>query len=114
MRRAAEYNVPMLAASEPQHGGPLGEEVSFAGVDAENLELAWLKRAEDSEAWVLRLVEWHGRPAEAKVTLACRVEAAWRANLLEDRGAELPVRGRTLTVRVTPYEIATVMAECAG
>jgi alpha-mannosidase len=112
VRRAAEYNVPLVAGLEPQHPGALGSDVSFAGAEPDNVELAWLKRAEDSEAWVLRLVEWHGRPAEARVRLACEVGGAWRANLLEDRGELLAVDGRWVRVSVRPYEIATVMVEC--
>ena len=43
--------------------------MSFASVDAPGVELTWVKRAEDSDALVLRLVEWYGRPATATVTL---------------------------------------------
>ena len=112
MRRAAEYNVPLVADLEAQHQGELGTEVSFAATEPENIELAWLKRAEDSEAWVLRLVEWHGLPAEARVSLACEVGGAWRANLLEDRVEALGVDGRSVWVSMRPYEIATVMVDC--
>ncbi len=111
-RRAAEYNVPLLAAYEPEHGGPLGKDVSFASVEAANVELAWLKRAEDSEAWVLRLVEWHGLETEAEVNLACPIVRARRANLLEDPGAEVAARGETLRLPLRPYEIATLLVEC--
>jgi energy-coupling factor transporter ATP-binding protein EcfA2 len=69
VRRAAEYSVPLLAAFEPEHKGTLGKEVSFASAEPGNVELTWLKRAEDTDDWVLRLVEWHGVPAEAEVTL---------------------------------------------
>ncbi|UCC71842.1 MAG: alpha-mannosidase [Gemmatimonadota bacterium] len=112
LRRAAEYNVPLLAGLESQHRGELGRRMSFAAAQPGNIELAWLKRAEDSEAWVLRLVEWHGQPAEARVTLACEVGGAWRANLLEDRGESLAVDGESLRVTLGPYEIATVVVEC--
>ncbi|MGD2217289.1 MAG: glycoside hydrolase family 38 C-terminal domain-containing protein, partial [Gemmatimonadales bacterium] len=112
VRRAAEYNVPLVAGLAPPHQGELGTEVSFAAAEPENVELAWLKRAEDSEAWVLRLVEWHGRPAEARVTLGCEVGGAWRANLLEDRGESVVVDGRSVRVPIKPYEIATVLVDC--
>ncbi|UCC84430.1 MAG: alpha-mannosidase [Gemmatimonadota bacterium] len=112
VRRAAEYNVPLVAGLEPQHPGALGTEVSFAVAEPGSVELAWLKRAEDSEAWVLRLVEWHGQPAEARVRLACEVSGAWRANLLEDRGEAVAVDGRSVRVSIRPYEIATVIVGC--
>ncbi len=112
VRRAAEYNVRLVAGPEPEHRGELGSEVSFAAAEPENVELVWLKRAEDSDAWVLRLVEWHGQPAEARVVVACEVGGAWRANLLEDRGDSLVVDGRLVRVSVSPYEIGTVIVEC--
>ncbi len=111
-RLAAEYNVPLLAAYEPAHRGPLGREMSFASVQPAHVELAWLKRAEDSDARVLRLVEWHGRGTEAEVGLDCELARARRANLLEDPGDEVAVDGKKLRVSLRPYEIATLLVEC--
>jgi len=110
-RRAAEYTVPLIAGVERPHAGPLGRSVSFASVDAPNVELSWVKRAEDSNALVLRLVEWHGRPAEATVTLLGTIRAARRANLLEDPGEALPSTPTTVRVALRPYEIATVIVD---
>ncbi len=113
-RRAAEYNVPLLADYEPAHPGPLGGRIAFASARPANVELAWLKRAEDSDAWVLRLVERHGEPAEAVITMACPVARAWRSNLLEDRGDAQAVGGKTIQTALEPYEIATLLVECDG
>ena len=75
------------------------------------MELTWVKRAEDSDALVLRLVEWNGRAATATVTLREPIRAARRANLLEDPGEVVPVTGRTFSLALRPYEIATVLVE---
>ncbi len=111
-RLAAEYNVPLLAAFEPEHRGPQGREASFASADPANVELAWMKRAEDGDARVLRLVEWHGRGTEARVGLDCEVARARRANLLEDPGEEVAVSGKKLRLSLRPHEIATLLIEC--
>ncbi len=113
-RLAAEYNVPLLAAFEPEHRGPLGKEASFASAEPANVELAWLKRAEDGDARVLRLVEWHGRGTEAQVALECEMAGARRANLLEDPGEEIVVNGNKLRLSLRPYEIVTLLVECEG
>jgi len=76
------------------------------------VEVAWLKRAEDSEAWVLRLVEWHGVESEAEVTVACPVGRAWRANLLEDALEPVKAEGKKVRLSVRPHEIATLLVEC--
>jgi alpha-mannosidase len=112
VRRAAEYNVPLLAAYEPEHDGSLGRDVSFASAKPANVEVAWLKRAEDSENWVLRLVEWHGVGSEAEVTVACPVRRAWRANLLEDPLEPVKADGRRVRLSLRPHEIATLLVEC--
>jgi alpha-mannosidase len=85
--------------------------VSFASEDAPGVELSWVKRAEDSGAWVLRLVEWFGRPATATVTLRPEIRSAHTSNFLEDSGEAVPVTAHTLRVRLRPYEIATVVVE---
>jgi alpha-mannosidase len=112
VRRAAEYNVPLLAAFEAEHRGSLGKLVSFASAEPRSVEITALKRAEDSEDWVLRLVEWFGQPAEVRATVACQVRQAHRANLLEDPGATVAVEGNTLHLSLRPHEIATLRVEC--
>lgn len=112
-RLAAEYNTPLLAHAEPAHPGSLGRAVGFASVDAPGVELSWVKRAEGSDAWVLRLVEWNGRAATATVTLRPTVRAAHRSNFLEDPGDPLAVTAHTVHVPLRAYEIATVVVETA-
>jgi alpha-mannosidase len=108
-RRAAEYTVPLLATPQDAHEGALGRQTSLVSADAPNVEVTWVKRAEDGDALVLRLVEWHGRPATTTVTLTAPVREARRANLLEDAGASVPVSGRTIRVELRPWEIATLL-----
>ncbi|HVM43577.1 MAG TPA: glycosyl hydrolase-related protein, partial [Gemmatimonadales bacterium] len=74
----------------------------------------WVKRAEDSGALVLRLVEWNGRPATATVTLRETVRSAHRSNFLEDPGDALPTTAHTVRVALRPYEIATVVVDVAS
>ncbi|NIM48530.1 MAG: hypothetical protein GTN62_02490 [Gemmatimonadales bacterium] len=113
VRLAAEYNVPLLGGVEPPHRGALGKRVSLAAAEPANVQIDWVKRAEDSDHLVLRLVEWHGEPADAAVTTACDIARAHRANLLEDLEEPLTTRGRRLHLALHPYEIATVVVECA-
>jgi alpha-mannosidase len=61
---------------------------------------------------VLRLVEWHGADAEVEATVACPVQRAWRANLLEDPAEPVKVNGRRMRLSLRPYEIATLLVEC--
>ena len=110
-RLAAEYNTPLLAAGEPAHPGALGHEATYASVDGAGVELTWVKRAEDSDAWVFRLVEWNGRPATATLTVRPTIRSAHRSNFLEDPGDPLAVTAHTVRLALRPFEIATVVVE---
>jgi alpha-mannosidase len=82
---------------------------SWASVDG-GLVLDTIKRAEDSDALVLRLYEPHGGRGEARIRLARPVAAAARANLLEDEGEPLELRDGEIVVPFRPWEIVTVVA----
>jgi alpha-mannosidase len=111
-RRAAEYNVPLVAAPEPAHPGPLGRVTGRGGTDAAGVSIAWLKRAEESDRMVLRVVEWHGRAADVGIVLPCAARRAHRANLLEDAGDAVPVSDGMARLSLRAFEIATLMVEC--
>jgi alpha-mannosidase len=83
-------------------------EDSFASVDDENLVLDTIKRAEDSDALVLRLYEAHGGRGVARARLATPFSSALRANILEDDGDALDVDGGSIVVPYRPHEIVTV------
>jgi alpha-mannosidase len=81
---------------------------SVASVDDSNLVLDGIKRAEDSDAVVLRLYEAHGGRGVARVRLSLPFTRALRANALEDDGDELVVEGDEIVVPYRPHELVTV------
>ena len=111
-RLAAEYNVPLVVGIEPSHKGRLGKRFSLLSTDHPTVGVEWVKRAEDSEALVVRIVEWGGEAAEAEVATACPEITARRANHLEDPGDLLPSSRGGFRIRLRPHEIATVIVEC--
>jgi alpha-mannosidase len=97
---AAAFNSPVRWSD-----GPVG---SWASVEG-GLVLDTVKRAEDSDALVLRLYEPHGGRGEARVRLAAPITRAVLANLLEDEGSELPLRDGAIVVRFRPWQIVPVI-----
>jgi alpha-mannosidase len=91
-------------------GGPTAIE-SVASVDDANLVLDTIKRAEDSDALVLRLYEAHGARGTARVRLGLPFEAARLANLLEDDGEPLEIGGDTIIVPYRPHQVVTVKVQ---
>ena len=77
-----------------------GARQSFASVDDANLVLDTVKRAEDSDALVLRLYEAHGGTRRGTVPpRARRSRRARRANVLEDDGDPLEIDGGAVLLR---------------
>ncbi len=108
-----DLNVPLVVSSVDFHAGDLPAVASLISVTPQNVRLAALKRAEDGQGMVLRLVEVEGKAGEAQVRVA--------AGLLDDAGAaevdtlEHPVNedtvrleGEVLTVSVPAFGITTV------
>jgi alpha-mannosidase len=98
---AACFNAPLRFATAPSAG-------SFAAVDDPNLVLDTIKRAEDSDALVLRLYEAHGARGAARLRLAVPFGSALRANALEENRDALTVEGNAIVIPYRPHEIVTV------
>jgi len=98
---ALRFNVPVRwAASAPER--PL------ASVDDPNLVLDTVKRAEDSDALVLRLYEAHGARGTARLRLGVPFKSALSANVLEDDGDALQVEDGVIVLPYRPHQILTV------
>jgi alpha-mannosidase len=100
LAHATAFNAPLRRTAFSLEG-------SFATVDG-GLVLDTIKRAEDSDAIVLRLYEPYGGRGIARVRLAVPFTAARRTNLLEDDGEELEVSDGEVVVPFRPREVVTV------
>ncbi len=96
VRRAAELNARPIALLETYHDGEgrLPQRGSFAAVDAENIVIGALKRAEDGEAIIVRCHETAGRSCAAAI--------------------DLPLWGRRIEARFRPCEIKTFRVPLDG
>ena len=131
MERAAGVHVrregQRLAVGRPgqrgkglQHPPGLGEGdlpplQDFCALDAPNVVLTALKRAEDGDGLVLRIFETAGR--ETKVTVTLPLFAIWRAtgtNLVEEGAESLPATEHAVEVTLPPYGIRTVRVTRSG
>jgi alpha-mannosidase len=126
-RLAQEFTRPALTAASDRPGGDLPAAFGAAWCDAPNValtalfrETAYAGRDLDKYAargvahpYVLRLVEFDGRPAQATLRVPGPVAAAWRTNMLGEIEAVLqPVASgdgwAELRLELRPREIATV------
>jgi len=68
VRQAQQLNHPCLVREEPAHEGALGPRASLAEINRDNVILEVIKRHEDSEGFILRAYETHGRKPRATLT----------------------------------------------
>jgi alpha-mannosidase len=100
---AARFETP------PRWAPGAAEPRSFFSVDDPNLVLDTVKRAEDSDALVLRLYETHGARGSGRVRVGLPFRAAMRCNLLEDAGPALSVDGGEIELAYRPHEIISLL-----
>jgi alpha-mannosidase len=113
VRRGYEYNYKLLAMRAGTHTGTLPLKHSFFAAAAPNVVLTAVKKAEDSNALVVRFYEWAGKDGTVSLHVPSGATAARVANLLEQpQGAPLPLEnGDTILVPAHPFEIVTVNVE---
>ena len=116
VHRAAErFNNPVAVVGALDRAGEAAAgypRFSFASVDCANVTLETLKRAEHSDALVLRLFEHANIRAEATISFGIPVKSVRSVNLMEEgAGAPLELVDNGVTLRLRPFEIATLLIE---
>ncbi|MHB0859450.1 MAG: alpha-mannosidase [Anaerolineae bacterium] len=108
-RRAAEFNQPLQVAMTDTHPGQVRAGAALLTCDPANVMVSAVKWAQSGErALIVRLVEMHGQPADARVQWSLDVQRVERVNPLEDRISELPCRPDGCELPMFSHEIATI------
>jgi alpha-mannosidase len=90
--QAYRLNQPPIAFETARHGGALGKEFSMLRTSNPNIRVLAMKKAEQSEEVVVRLVETTGRPADnVRISFGAPLTAAREVN-----GQEQPVGPATI------------------
>ena len=104
--QAYRLHNPLLAFESSKHAGALGKSFSFLRVNSEHVQVMAVKKAEDSDEIIVRVVEMRGQPAsDVRVTFPATVITAREVN-----GQEMPLGAATATgdalgTSLGPYEI---------
>ncbi|MCR6670654.1 glycoside hydrolase family 38 C-terminal domain-containing protein [Devosia ginsengisoli] len=116
VHRAAErFNNPVAVIGSRKHASAPATELprfSFASVDQSNVTLETVKKAEKSDAVVLRIFEHANIRAEATITFGIPVKAVRMVNLMEEGDSKpLEIKDNGVTLSLRPFEIATLLIE---
>jgi len=104
--QAYRLNQPLIAFESSKHPGALGKSFSLFKVDNSRVRVLALKKAEQSDDLIVRLVELDGKPApKVHIAFASPITAASEVN-----GQEMPLSKATLSkgallVSFNPYEV---------
>jgi alpha-mannosidase len=107
-RRGYEFNNPVITMIEPNHGGTLPAEKSFFGSEPAGVILSSVKRAEDSDAVVLRVYESTGRDSRARIRLPAKPKSVVETNLMEEHPKRVRFRGNMIELPIGHYELKTL------
>jgi alpha-mannosidase len=107
VRAARELHSPLRYTPGFSHS--TGLHSSLLRLHGDPLELACLKRAEDSGDLLLRLYEPHGDRGQTILESALPIERAALVNILEEPLAELPIEDtRRVKISFTPFQVISL------
>ncbi len=110
---AYDLNVPLTAVVSDAHGGALPSEFSLINADKSNIIIETVKKAEDSDAVIVRMFETWNRRTETTVSFGLDAASAAECNLMEEHDEPLAPSGGKLTLTFKPFEIKTLKIKFA-
>ena len=107
---AEDLNCPLLVIRSNM---PFGASRSLIEIDTRQVIVEAIKRAEDSDAIVIRLYEAWGGSCRARVKTTLPAKRAWLCDLLERERTEVEVKNGEMELELTPFKILTLKLEQA-
>ena len=113
VRRGYEFNYRLLGMQVAAHAGALPPTHSFVEVEQDHVVLTAVKKAEDSDALLIRFYEWAGQGGDVQISVPKGASAAQLTNLMEQQeGSPIPISGSgQLKVPIHPYEIVSLRVD---
>ena len=106
-----ELNVPLRSVSGMQQQSHHPSSLSFAHIEAENVIIETIKKAEKSDDIILRLYEASGATTRTTLTLDREIDTIWRTNLLEEPEKSLDHQQKSVELTLSPFEILTLRVQ---
>ena len=115
VREGYELNVPLrLIKGNVDAAGPqLNKAASFIAIDADNVVVESIKKAEDSDSIIIRLYECHGKAVSAKLNFGFKVNNVELVDLMEQKVDSDAWNKDTNELKFKPFEINTIKIDLA-
>ena len=106
--QAERLNAPLIAFESPKHAGSLGRSFSLVKVSNPRIRILALKRAEDSDEVIVRLVEMDGKPeSDVRISFAAPIASAREVNGQEQQLGPATFTGISLITSFSAYQPRT-------
>lgn len=102
-----EENYPFYVVKKNNEPGLIPANYSFLGVSDPFVGLSIIKKADNDNAIILRLVEMEGKDKMVKITLPKSIKGVVRTNLIEEEEEDLNIYGKTLQLKMGHHSIET-------
>jgi len=107
VRRAHELNAPLVARAADKHTGSVPAEMGFVSVDRPGVVIDAIKRAEDSDALIVRLYEAHGSRGPVKLAFRDAPKSVTECDLMEENDEPVGTDGAVVEFDIKPWELRT-------
>lgn len=104
---ADKLNEPMLAYQATRQEGALGKDFSFVKVDNRNVAVKALKKAEDSDEYIVRFYELTGEGQDVVAEMPADIVSAQEVNGVEELVGPAQYNGRKLTFHIDRFHPKT-------
>ena len=110
-KQGKEANEKLQAILDPSKysNAELDESMSFLQVEAENVIVSAMKKAENENGVVVRLYNLNEEETEVKLRFSEKFNKAWITNLIEEREEELDIKDGVLHFKVGNQSIETIL-----
>ena len=105
---AYDFNFTAPVEAIPAQNGLFPSSLSLFHINASNVVIETIKKAEDSDDIILRLYEAENKRTECKLDVAFPLAEAVQTNLMENAECTLPTTGSTVKLTMLPFEIKTI------
>ncbi len=110
IRKAAEFNQPLLAQWQKVQGGNIPSSFGLLNLEPSNLVVSGLKKTEDDKGIILRFYEVEGKKTTATLVSSLPLSSCTETNLLEEKERnDLSLTGGKVRIEVLPFEIRTLL-----
>jgi alpha-mannosidase len=113
--QAQRLNDPLIAFEASKHSGALGREFSLLKVSNPRIRILALKKAEQGDEIIVRLVELDGKPQpDVRISFDAPITAAREVNGQEQSAGTATVNGGALVTSFSAYQPRTFAVKLAA